>query len=84
VDDAHGDGNGDGARSNASHWFAIAGGRLRASDEAHGQATARVEGDEAAWIAALGPRGDRSGLRFSGRRSIAQRILDSLPRNDRL
>jgi len=63
----------------ASHWFQIAGGRLTAG-ESEGKATARMQGDEAAWVAALGPRGDYSGLRFSGKRSLATRVLDTLPR----
>jgi DNA-binding HxlR family transcriptional regulator len=63
----------------ASHWFHIADGRLTAGDPAD-EATARVHGDEAAWVAALGPGGDYSGLRFTGKRSIAKRVLDSLPR----
>jgi DNA-binding HxlR family transcriptional regulator len=72
-----GDGDGDGDR--ASHWFQIAGGRL-ASGQTDGEATARVLGDDAAWAAALGPDGDYSGLRFVGQRSLAKRLLDSLPR----
>jgi len=63
----------------ASHWFQISDGRLMAGEAAVG-ATARVQGDEAAWVAALGPGGDYSGLRFAGKRSIAKRVLDSLPR----
>jgi DNA-binding HxlR family transcriptional regulator len=62
----------------ASHWFQISGGRLTAGDGAS-EATARVRGDQAAWVAALGPRGDYAGLHFTGKRSIAKRILDSLP-----
>lgn len=61
-------------------WFQISDGRLQACGEADVAATARVQGDEAAWIAALGPGGDCSGLRFSGKRSIAKRMLNSLPR----
>jgi DNA-binding HxlR family transcriptional regulator len=72
---AGGDGDGDGA----SHWFEISDGRLTARDGA-GAATARVHGDEPAWVAALGPGGDYSGLRFAGKRSLAKRVLDSLPR----
>jgi DNA-binding HxlR family transcriptional regulator len=65
--------------ASASHWFEISHGRL-SSSEAAGDATARVQGDEAAWIAALGPGGDYSGLRFAGKRAVAKRVLDSLPR----
>jgi DNA-binding HxlR family transcriptional regulator len=64
----------------ASHWFQISDGRLTAGEPAD-QATARVQGDEAAWVVALGPGGDCSGLRFTGKRSIAKRMLDSLPRD---
>jgi DNA-binding HxlR family transcriptional regulator len=65
--------------ASASHWFQISDGRLTAG-ESDGQATARVQGDEAAWVAALGPGGDYSGLRFAGERSLAKLVLDSLPR----
>lgn len=65
--------------ASASHWFEISDGRLTASDAAD-DATARVQGDEAGWIAALGPGGDYSGLRFAGKRSVAKRVLDALPR----
>ena len=51
---------------------------------ADAEAVARVEGDEAAWVAAFGPHADISGLRFYGKRSIAKRLLDSLPRDNRL
>jgi DNA-binding HxlR family transcriptional regulator len=69
----------DGGGTCASHWFHISDGRLTASTAAD-DATARVHGDEAAWIAALGPGGDYSGLRFAGKRSVAKRVLDALPR----
>ncbi len=63
----------------ASHWFQISNGRLTVGESA-AEATARVQGDEAAWVAALGPGGDYSGLRFAGKRSLAKRMLDALPR----
>ncbi|HEV7529135.1 MAG TPA: helix-turn-helix domain-containing protein [Solirubrobacteraceae bacterium] len=64
------------------HWFEISEGRLEALDEPAEEATAQVQGDEAAWIAALGPGGDCSGLRFAGKRTIVKRMLDSLPRDN--
>jgi DNA-binding HxlR family transcriptional regulator len=69
----------DAASAGTSHWFEISDGRLALSEPAT-EATARVQGDDAAWVAALGPGGDYSGLRFAGKRSIAKRVLDSLPR----
>jgi DNA-binding HxlR family transcriptional regulator len=65
----------------ASHWFQISEGRLTAG-ETDGQATACMRGDEAAWIAALGPGADYSSLRITGKRSLAKRVLDSLPRQN--
>jgi DNA-binding HxlR family transcriptional regulator len=54
-----------------THWFEIAGGRLHVASEPAGKATARIEGDDRAWIAALGPVRDYSGLRLAGRRTVA-------------
>jgi DNA-binding HxlR family transcriptional regulator len=70
-------GHGDGR---VTHWFQITDGCLRLVDEPPKKATTRIEGDESAWIAALGPTRDYSGLRLTGRRSIGQRLLESLPR----
>jgi hypothetical protein len=72
---------GDGEES-AIHLFEIIDGRLHANSEAGGKASVRLEGDDDAWIAALGPRRDYSGLSLSGKQRMAQRILDSLPRGD--
>jgi DNA-binding HxlR family transcriptional regulator len=60
--------------------FQIADGRLQTVAESLDKTTARVEGDEAAWVDALGPGRDYSGLRFAGKRHLAERILDALPR----
>jgi hypothetical protein len=60
--------------------FQIADGRLQTVAESLDKTTARVEGDEAAWVDALGPGRDYSGLRFAGKRQLAERILDALPR----
>jgi DNA-binding HxlR family transcriptional regulator len=61
------------------HWFQIEQGRLSAMDGPCAEPTAYVEGDDAAWIAALGPARDRSDLRFKGERQLAKRLLDVLP-----
>jgi DNA-binding HxlR family transcriptional regulator len=74
--------NGD--EESARHKFEITDGRVRACVSSDSKAVARVEGDEAAWVAAFGPQADVSGLRFSGKRSLAKRLLDSLPRDNRL
>jgi DNA-binding HxlR family transcriptional regulator len=68
----------------ARHHFEITDGRVRACTRTEAQAIARVEGDEAAWVAAFGPNADISRLHFSGKRSIAKRLFDSLPRDNRL
>lgn len=78
------DAQSNGASKPAKHRFEIADGRIRACVRSEAEAAARIEGDEAAWIAAFGPRADSSGLHFSGKRSIAKRLLDSLPRDNRL
>jgi len=64
----------------AVHWFEVAGGRLRTRAEPAAKATVRLQGTDQAWIAALGPDRDYSGLRSAGKQRIATRILDSLPR----
>jgi DNA-binding HxlR family transcriptional regulator len=61
--------------------FLIENGRLRPSEagvEANA-AAASIEGDEAAWIAALGPARDYTQLRITGRKRFAKKILDALP-----
>lgn len=40
-----------------------------------------LQGDDDAWIAALGPAGDYKGLRITGDKRLAKRILDALPRS---
>jgi DNA-binding HxlR family transcriptional regulator len=63
-------------------WFQITDGCLRLIDAppAGARAKARIEGEETAWVAALGPARDYSALRLAGKRSIGERLLDSLPR----
>jgi DNA-binding HxlR family transcriptional regulator len=46
-----------------------------------GAATARVDGDGDAWVAALGPACDYARLRITGDKRLAKRILDALPRS---
>jgi DNA-binding HxlR family transcriptional regulator len=62
------------------HVFGVRGARLWAADEADRAATARVEGSQAAWVAALGPARDRAALRFNGDQALAGRVLQALPR----
>jgi DNA-binding HxlR family transcriptional regulator len=75
-----GTGNADVGGDGAKHRFAIAHGRLVGVAASGTQPTALVEGNEAAWTAALGPACDYSGLRFAGKRSVAKRMLEALPR----
>jgi DNA-binding HxlR family transcriptional regulator len=74
--------------------YRVEDGRLRIderSDDRHGtdvlpeeserttdRASASVEGDADAWIAALGPTGDCAQLRFDGDERLARHILDAL------
>jgi DNA-binding MarR family transcriptional regulator len=56
---------------------------LAATDVAHAERTpdlvsARIKGSRAAWIAALGPAGDRRQLRISGDLDLAAGVLDLL------
>jgi len=60
-------------------WFQIEHGRLAAADVPGVGATAWIEGDEAAWIAALGPARHYGRLSFKGERQLATQILDALP-----
>jgi DNA-binding HxlR family transcriptional regulator len=39
---------------------------------------AKVSGPHKAWVAALGPDGDRDGLKFEGDRSLAEALLDGV------
>jgi DNA-binding HxlR family transcriptional regulator len=64
------------------HVFKIEHGRLHAVDEVGrtpAAGIARIEGDDAAWIAALGPGRDYTRLRFAGKKQLAMRILNALP-----
>jgi Ser/Thr protein kinase RdoA (MazF antagonist) len=73
---------GDGAES-VANLFQIVDGRLQSAAPSPAETTARVEGDEAAWIDALGPARDYSRLHFAGKRQIAEDLLDALPRDTR-
>jgi DNA-binding HxlR family transcriptional regulator len=53
-------------------------GRATVSERAAPNASARVAGARQAWIDALGPRHDRSGLRMSGDERLARAVLDGL------
>lgn len=72
----------DGGESPRSHLFEVRDGRLTLVEHgrAHAAATDRVEGSSAGWATAIGPDRDYSGLRFQGRRTLARRMLDALPR----
>jgi len=59
--------------------FRVEGGRLQALAAPSDEASVCVEGDEPAWIAALGPARDYSLLDFKGERKLAEQVLDSLP-----
>ncbi len=71
---------GEGAESIAN-LFQIVDGRLQSVARSPAETTARVEGDEAAWIDALGPARNYSRLRFAGKRQVAEGLLNALPRD---
>jgi DNA-binding HxlR family transcriptional regulator len=65
------------------HTFPILDGRLHPTSKDHrapGAGTARIAGDEAAWVSALGPARDYANLRFTGSRRLGRQVLDELPR----
>lgn len=47
-------------------------------DEAPADADVHVSGPHRAWVAALGPDGDRSGLKIEGDRRLAETLLDAV------
>jgi DNA-binding HxlR family transcriptional regulator len=53
-------------------------GRVEVEERQEPNADARVSGPQAAWIAALGPEGDRSGLEISGDRRLVEAVLDAI------
>lgn len=59
--------------------FHIACGNIAPIDDPRDKPTACVEGDEAAWIAALGPERDPTGLTFTGEQQLGRRLLHALP-----
>ena len=69
---------------NASYTLAASGDRTTIGERAAERADARITGDTAAWVAALSPDHDRSGLSISGDLDLAERLLDGLAdRSDR-
>jgi hypothetical protein len=56
------------------------GGRVEITEpeEAPDDAAVRVSGSQSAWVSALGPAGDRSGLKFDGDRQLAETLLDGI------
>jgi DNA-binding HxlR family transcriptional regulator len=53
-------------------------GRVEVEERPEPGADARVSGSQGAWMAALGPDGDRSGLDISGDRRLVETLLDAL------
>ena len=58
--------------------ISLAGGTATIAEQAAPDAAARVAGDEADWIEAFGPGGDRSGLTVSGDQRLATIVLESI------
>ena len=63
------------------HLLRLHGGRVQPDSEHPGLATptATIEGDRAAWMAALGPHVDCSQLRLGGNQALARKILAAIP-----
>jgi len=57
---------------------AAAGTTMAVEEHSHPEADARISGDESAWVAALGPEADPSGLDISGDRRVADALLSGL------
>ena len=53
-------------------------GRVELHEAPATDASATVSGSESAWLAALGPHGDRSGLDISGDERLADALLESV------
>ena len=53
-------------------------GRVEVEERQEPNADARVSGPQSAWIDALGPEGDRSGLEISGDRRLVEALLDEI------
>jgi DNA-binding HxlR family transcriptional regulator len=58
----------------------LSNGHARLVRKAPQHADARLEGDQSAWVAALGPEHEYGSLYFSGDRELAVKVLDALPR----
>lgn len=68
------------AREHRPRVFRVENGRLQFADPLDGGVTARVEGDDRAWVAALGPSSDYSLLTLAGNKRLVREILNALPR----
>lgn len=68
------------ARAHLPLAFRAQGGQLRAVGQLAGAVTARVEGNDKAWIAALGPASDYKLLVLAGDKRLVRGVLDALPR----
>ena len=53
-------------------------GTMAVEERSHPEADARIEGAEAAWVAAMGPEADVSGLDIKGKRPVADALLHGL------
>jgi len=53
-------------------------GKVEIEERDEPKADAKVSGSHKAWVAALGPDGDRDGLKFEGDRSLAEAVLDGV------
>jgi HxlR-like helix-turn-helix len=67
----------------ASYSMTASGPRIAIEERAAESPDARITGDTAAWVAALSPDHDRSGLTVIGDRALAERLLEVLAAGDR-
>ena len=56
----------------------VDGHRVELREEPAGEAKATIRGSQSAWLAALGPDADRSGLDISGDSRLADALLDGV------
>ena len=61
-----------------AYTLSVEGGQVTLREEPAGGAQATVKGSQSAWLAALGPDADRSGLEVTGDRRLADVVLDTV------
>jgi DNA-binding HxlR family transcriptional regulator len=60
------------------HTLILSGGSATIQQRPSDSADARVSGETSAWVEALSPEGERTGLRFTGDAALAHAVLDGI------